>query len=165
MSSWQPANFSRPAKCSYVGAEPRVFKFTYENAGRRWRGGRRDRKQQYEDQSINVNGLLSGCIEFILVLFAGMLIDMDSKKLNEKYSPTDLICACCFVTCIAQWSCMSDEIFTNWKNSQGHNQNMLRAEFTQYGLGVRFDESGQLWSTMVLISFGENKTGTRLNPR
>lgn len=59
----------------------------------------------------------------------------------------------------------ANEIFTNWKKSQGHNQNMLRAEFTQYGLGVRFDESGQLWSTMVLISFGQNKTGTRMNPR
>jgi uncharacterized protein YkwD len=40
--------------------------------------------------------------------------------------------------------------FNQWKNSPGHNRNMLEAGVTKVGVGVAFDASGRAYSTMQL---------------
>ncbi len=38
-------------------------------------------------------------------------------------------------------------IFESWKNSPGHNRNMLDTRYSQIGVGVVYDSSGQTWAT------------------
>lgn len=40
--------------------------------------------------------------------------------------------------------------FNQWKNSPGHNRNMLEAGVTKVGVGVAYDASGRAFSTMQL---------------
>ncbi|RSZ61920.1 CAP domain-containing protein [Corynebacterium hylobatis] len=40
--------------------------------------------------------------------------------------------------------------FNQWKNSPGHNRNMLEAGVTKVGVGVAFDTAGKAYSTMQL---------------
>lgn len=40
--------------------------------------------------------------------------------------------------------------FNQWKNSPGHNRNMLEAGATKVGVGVAFDAAGRAYSTMQL---------------
>lgn len=40
--------------------------------------------------------------------------------------------------------------FNQWRNSPGHNRNMLEAGATKVGVGVAFDAAGRAYSTMQL---------------
>lgn len=40
--------------------------------------------------------------------------------------------------------------FNQWRNSPGHNRNMLESGLTKVGVGVAFDASGRAFSTMQL---------------
>lgn len=45
----------------------------------------------------------------------------------------------------------ASSIFESWKNSPGHNRNMLDTRYSQMGVGVVYDSSGQTWATTQFI--------------
>ena len=47
---------------------------------------------------------------------------------------------------------IAEELFTLWKNSPGHNANMLNASFKQIGFGLYVNSSGSLFGTQEFIT-------------
>ena len=39
------------------------------------------------------------------------------------------------------------DLFESWKNSPGHNRNMLNPQHKTFGVGVVYDVRGQIWGT------------------
>lgn len=39
------------------------------------------------------------------------------------------------------------DLFESWKNSPGHNRNMLNPRHKTFGVGVSYDARGQIWAT------------------
>ena len=39
------------------------------------------------------------------------------------------------------------DLFESWKNSPGHNKQMLNPQYKTIGIGVSYDERGQTWAT------------------
>jgi uncharacterized protein YkwD len=44
-------------------------------------------------------------------------------------------------------------LFTQWKNSSGHNANMLNSKFTHIGVGVATDSRGCTWGVQVFAGY------------
>lgn len=42
---------------------------------------------------------------------------------------------------------LAQRLFTQWKNSSGHNENMLRDSFTSFGFGIEIASNGYVYAT------------------
>jgi uncharacterized protein YkwD len=48
---------------------------------------------------------------------------------------------------------LAGTIHANWMNSPGHRDNILRAGFTQVGIGYHVDAAGTAWATQVFATY------------
>ncbi|MEP7762466.1 CAP domain-containing protein [Sanguibacter sp. 25GB23B1] len=48
---------------------------------------------------------------------------------------------------------LAGTIHSNWMNSPGHRQNILRAGFTHVGIGYHVDAAGTAWATQVFATY------------
>lgn len=51
----------------------------------------------------------------------------------------------------AEWKRVAEELFTGWRNSPVHNENLLRADAQGMGLGLVRDEDGNVWGTTMFF--------------
>ena len=49
------------------------------------------------------------------------------------------------------WKRIPETLFQDWRDSPGHNQNMLRARYQGVGVGVKVDSKGYVWATTMFF--------------
>ncbi|ANE03071.1 CAP domain-containing protein [Corynebacterium crudilactis] len=45
----------------------------------------------------------------------------------------------------------AEKTFTSWKNSPGHNRNMLNGNYSVMGIGIVYGANGSTWATLQLL--------------
>ena len=64
----------------------------------------------------------------------------------------------------ADWAALPGELFTQWRDSVGHNENMLRSTSQGVGVGVTVDDAGRVWATtQFFVEDTEFASGARMD--
>lgn len=62
------------------------------------------------------------------------------------------------------WAALPGELFTQWRDSTGHNENMLRSTVQGVGVGVTVDDAGRVWATtQFFVEDTEFASGARMD--
>lgn len=62
------------------------------------------------------------------------------------------------------WAALPAELFDQWRDSTGHNENMLRSTVQGVGVGVTVDDAGRVWATtQFFVEDTEFASGARMD--